>query len=222
LPTYSSPTTPLAVHWSPSTRRLPWRARFSAGWRRTTVIASSHPSKCRPNGRSPHDRQNLGTHRRRTSIIEGPAGHANWPKTALRQRRANAAVAHARNRKHGYRVDPVPTCRRLGGIKPRATEPTVIPICVMRCLTVRRYPHRSAPRSRRSGTVADRMICARPRLGAAALPGTPRSRSTYWRCVSVPRLWERRLARAVGCQPIWMEARTSSSAARSCGGLLGE
>ena len=46
---------------------------------------------------------------------------------------------------------------------------------VMRYLTVRRYPHRSAPRSRRSGAATDRMICARPRLASPPLPGNMRS-----------------------------------------------
>ncbi len=44
-------------------------------------------------------------------------------------------------------------------------------ICVMRYLTVRRHPHRSAPRSRRLGAATDRMICARPRLASRARTG---------------------------------------------------
>ena len=60
----------------------------------------------------------------------------------------------------GSRSDTVPLGTRYSPARDRTA--------VMRYLTVRRYPHRSAPRSRRSGAATDRMICARPRLASRA------------------------------------------------------
>ena len=165
------------------------RARFavrhapSHGAGRNVAVAGRAPTavmryptvRSYPHRSAPRSRR-LGAVRRWIDLCGSPpcetrpvTGHSVSPHARLRRLRPQTVLGIDGNR---------------GRRRPHGTD-------VMRYLTVRTYPNRSAARSRRSGAATDRVICARPaaceprsyraigarRQDSSALGGTSTDRS---------------------------------------------